>query len=111
MLVFQGLTNFGQFVQKALGITFLFLRVSQVFADRSEVITKWVFYNRLQPAVDFHTPLSRASLKAFLLKLTYNFIIRFGLSSSSSPPPPPPPHFFLDIRDLDWFSLARGLEL
>jgi hypothetical protein len=59
------------------------------------------FSNLLQRAVDSHTLLCRASLKAFLLTLTYNLIIRFGLSSSFSPPP----HLFLDIRDLDWFNL------
>jgi len=34
MLVFQSVTDVGQFVQKSLGITLLYHRVSQMFADR-----------------------------------------------------------------------------
>jgi len=64
---------------------------------RSEVITKWVFTNWLQPAVDFHTLPSRTSLKAFLLTLTYNFIIRFGLSSSPT--------------SLSWYMWFRLVQL
>ena len=67
--------------------------------DLLEVITKWVFSNGLQPAVDFHKLLSRTNLKAFLLTLTYNFITRFVLYSSSAP------LLFPDIYDLELFNL------